>query len=500
MKSNDILEVEAYTELLGKGKHTGPDTGPNLWQRIGAESKSQTIFGAQVCAQKLLLTTSSHLTLVFVHIYRKPSLRVAEPALVKQILVQKFTLFKNREAPSCSKATLMSKMLIRAPYEDWRRIRAIAGPAFTGGKLKRLYPLIDRCCRDLVDRLDSRVAANGSPVGLRPLISEYIMSALGQCAFSTKVNTDPTHLFTTEPEGYLSVSLLKVLVANVLPACLVDNPVANSLAKWWHSDYLYHRVFTAGLMADRRCDDADKRHDFLQFLMKGSHRTDGAAHPDVTGITDEEIFAQCFLFFIAGYDPTANTVSHALLELALNPDIQERLREETAMNGNRDMNYEILSRLPLLDAVVSETLRKYPPLVRVEREAVEDVVLTDDTQGLSVRVEKGVVVEVPVYAIHHDPDYYPDPFAFKPDRFLPENRHNIKPYTYLPFGDGPRNCIGMRFGLLMTKLALVNIIQHFHLYHVTDANASVKFKRGNFVVQSEMSQVGFKRAVQMGAY
>ncbi|CAG2111556.1 unnamed protein product [Medioppia subpectinata] len=388
-----------------------------------------------------------------VYIYGKPSLRVAEPALIKQILVKNFTSFKNREAPSWN-ATLMSKMLIRAPYEDWRRIRVIAGPAFTGGKLKHLYPLVDQCCRDLVNRLDSRVAANGSPVALRPLISEYIMSALGQCAFSTKVNTDPTHLFTTEPEGYVSVPLWNVFVTNVLPACLVDNPVANSLAKWWHSDYLYHRVFTTRLMADRRCDDADKRHDFLQFLMKGSHRSASAAHPDVTGITDEEIFAQCFLFFIAGYDPTANTVSHALHELALNPDIQDRLREETAINGYRDRNYERLSQLPLLDAVVSETLRKYPPLVRVEREAVEDVVLTDDTQGLSVKVEKGVVIEVPVYAIHHDLDHYPDPFAFKPDRFLPQNRHHIKPYTYLPFGDGPRNCIGMRFGLLMTKLAL----------------------------------------------
>ena len=138
-----------------------------------------------------------------------------------------------------------------------------------------------------------------------------------------------------------------------------------------------------------------------------------------------------------------------------------------AINDDGEIDYDVLSKLPYLDAVISETLRKYPPVQRLERTSTQSYQIPNT----SIVINKGDVVYVPVYAIHHDEEYYPDPEKFIPERFLPENRHKIKPFTYLPFGSGPRNCIGMRFGLLEAKLALAKIITKYKF--VKSANTQV---------------------------
>ncbi|CAG2114362.1 unnamed protein product, partial [Medioppia subpectinata] len=123
------------------------------------------------------------------------------------------------------------------------------------------------------------------------------------------------------------------------------------------------------------------------------------------------------------------------------------------------------------------TLRKYPTDSRLERRASDDTVLSAGRRP-DIHVAKGVVIKIPTYAIHHSPDNYPDPFAFKPDRFLPQNRHHIKPYTYLPFGAGPRSCIGMRFALLEVKLGMVKMLQQFRFYRVPDTDVPLVLLRG----------------------
>ena len=89
-----------------------------------------------------------------------------------------------------------------------------------------------------------------------------------------------------------------------------------------------------------------------------------------------------------------------------------------------------------------------------------------------------MAVGIPLYAIHHDPEYYPEPYKFDPDRFLPENRDKIKPYTYMPFGAGPRNCVGIRFALTEVKLALVKIISQFRYVKSDKTEVPLQFLSG----------------------
>lgn len=131
-------------------------------------------------------------------------------------------------------------------------------------------------------------------------------------------------------------------------------------------------------------------------------------------------------------------------ELSLNPNVQQKLYEEIVeTNANLDgkrISYETLQKMKYLDQVVSETLRKWPPAL-MDRLCVKEYEC-DYGDGEKFLFEKGIAFWIPVYGIHHDPNYYPDPEKFDPDRFSDENKNNILPGTYLPFGSGPRNCIG----------------------------------------------------------
>jgi len=180
---------------------------------------------------------------------------------------------------------------------------------------------------------------------------------------------------------------------------------------------------------------------------------------------------------LAGYETTASTLSFCTYELALHPKVQDKLYAEVAAvadkNGNID--YETLVKLPYIDAVLSETLRKYPPLSRLERRVSENYTLGGEDNG-GIKLYKGQVVEIPTFAIHHCEDYYENPEEFDPERFMPENRHKIKPYTYLPFGAGPRNCIGLRFALLEAKLSLSKLIQKYRFVRSENTDVPLKFK------------------------
>ena len=99
-----------------------------------------------------------------------------------------------------------------------------------------------------------------------------------------------------------------------------------------------------------------------------------------------------------------------------------------------------------------------------------------------LQLEKGTLIEISTQVVHHDPEYYPDPFAFNPERFMPENKHNIVPYTYIPFGHGPRNCVGMRFAYQEIKLFLAKIIRRYRFATTPKTPSKLSFKPGSLLL------------------
>lgn len=162
--------------------------------------------------------------------------------------------------------------------------------------------------------------------------------------------------------------------------------------------------------------------------------------------SDADYTSQCFLFFLAGFDTSSTLMCLALHELAVNRDAQMRLIDEidevrNELNG-KPLSYEVLQKMQYMDMVVSETLRLWPPIIITDRACTIPYELKNESNGQTIKFERGDGIWIPILGLHRDPNYFPDPDTFDPERFSLENRKNIIPFTYMPFGVGPRNCIG----------------------------------------------------------
>ncbi|NWZ77046.1 THAS synthase, partial [Poecile atricapillus] len=133
-------------------------------------------------------------------------------------------------------------------------------------------------------------------------------------------------------------------------------------------------------------------------------------------------------------------------------------------------DYQNVQELPYLDMVIAETLRMYPPAFRFTREAAKDCVV------LGQHIPAGAVIETAVGHLHHNPEFWPEPEKFIPERFTEEAKKERHPFAYLPFGAGPRGCIGMKMGLLETKMTLLRILQKFQFKACPETEIPLQLK------------------------
>jgi cytochrome P450 len=170
-------------------------------------------------------------------------------------------------------------------------------------------------------------------------------------------------------------------------------------------------------------------------------------------LTDDEICSELVLFMLAGHDTTSTTLTYTLWSLGHHRDIQERVLAEVAALGERALTPDDVAQLSLTVRVLHEALRLCPPAAGTLRSATRDIVVD------GYRVEAETIALVSFYAMHRDPALWEDPLCFDPDRFLPERSKCRSRWQYLPFGGGPRSCIGDHFAMLEATLALATIIR-----------------------------------------
>lgn len=214
-------------------------------------------------------------------------------------------------------------------------------------------------------------------------------------------------------------------------------------------------------------------------------------------ITDEDIASQAFVFYFGGFDTVASSTCFGSYELAFNKDIQDKLREEirkTNEENDGKLTYDVLMQMKYLDMVVSEIQRKWPIGVFLDRICTKPYTIQPVEPGESpVQLNVGDSVWLPVQGIHRDPMYYKNPNKFDPERFSDENQRNIRPATYLPFGAGPRNCIGSRFALVEIKALLFHLLLHYEIVPTAKTNFPIKLNKKSFLPIAGEFYLGLKR-------
>lgn len=184
-------------------------------------------------------------------------------------------------------------------------------------------------------------------------------------------------------------------------------------------------------------------------------------------LTNKELTAQGITFFVAGHDTSASTLCHCFYYISKYNYIQEKLYKEISQIETLDT--ESLAKLIYLNAVIMEVLRIAPPVIRYDREAAEDYTLGNT----GITIPKGTLVTFSPYSLHHNPNHFENPFDFKPERFISENNELINsPYGYIPFGDGPRACLGIKFAMNEMRICIAKLVLRFRLRLSPNVNVS----------------------------
>ncbi|XP_030379305.1 probable cytochrome P450 6v1 [Scaptodrosophila lebanonensis] len=439
---------------------------------------------------------------VGIYLFHQPALLIRDLELVRTVLVEDFVSFSNRFAKCDLRHDKMGALnLFFAKNPEWREIRTRLSPAFTGAKIKQMFSLMEEIGCDLewyLKRLmrDMRrgEAGTGVVVHIKDVCDLYNTDMIASIAFGLRSYS----LRNTQSE--IGSHCQDIFMPNMRR--IIDFFVIFFLPKFVpllrsklfteaHAEFLRRVIL---LVIEERERSGDLRNDLIEMLLTLKKEAD--LQQDKTHFTHQQDFlaAQAASFEVAGIETCAATMSFALYELAKQPLMQARLRREirqafAAAGPSEGLCYERIMNMQYLDMVVDETLRKYPIVPLLERECTP--INKKRFYSLRPHVEcyarRGMPVFISNLAIHHDPKYWPDPERFDPERFSAENKLRQTPMSYLPFGAGPHNCIGMLIGQLQIKLGLIYFLRQHRVEFCEKTVERITFDSKFALLSSEHS-------------
>ncbi|KAJ6641555.1 Cytochrome P450 6a9, partial [Pseudolycoriella hygida] len=420
------------------------------------------------------------------YLLQSPRLIILDLDLIKNILIKDFNNFVDRGIYNNDEVDPLSAHLFAIEGDKWRNLRNKLSPTFTSGKMKVMYPIIQSYTQILIDLIEELSASDESgSFDIKNVCVRFTADVIGSCGFGLECNAMKDENSEMLKMGeFFDIRdpwvRLNFFFVNIFPN--LAQKLNMKVTPKFIIDFFMPMIKQT---YDYRINSDVDRHDFMSLLvqiMKNGKLNDEAGTSTGT-ITFNELAAQAFLFFVAGFETTSTTMTFALYELAYRKEIQEKLRKEVievAKRHNGKIPYEAISEMTYLDQIVNETLRIYSPVGLLFRSCISDY----EIPGTDFVIEKGMPIMIPVHAIHHDSRYYYDPEVFNPDRFSSEEVKKRPQFAFLPFGEGPRNCIGMRFGQMQVKLGIATMIKNFKFSFHEHTTYPLWMDVRNVVVQS----------------
>ncbi|XP_018300272.1 cytochrome P450 9e2 [Mycetomoellerius zeteki] len=377
----------------------------------------------------------------------EPVLMLRDPELIKAIIIKNSDKFINRPTFNNFNDYMITQSLFSLQNTEWRNIRNLLNFFFTSHKMKTTFNLMSKHAADFAETI-STLPADKSYVNIKDVFDRYTNDVIALCIYGMKIDSvrDPTNKFYVCGKDITHMSAIRSIK--------IKNEIAIRNAE--------HVT----------------RPDMIQ-LMLNNRGKEGQIQLNI-----DDIFAQAYTFYFAGFETSSSVMSFITYKIVTNPSVQVKLRQEIdelldKLNGS--VTYEAINQLKYLDAVIKEALRLFSPSV-VERVCKEAYKLPPALPGEKpFTIYKGMIIWIPIYAIHHDDKYYDNPMEFRPERFL-DNDHD--PPFYFPFGLGPRICIGKRFGLLIVKVVLFHILAKCEL-ELCVKSLPIKFSKKHLIMIPE---------------
>ncbi|XP_045533807.1 cytochrome P450 6B6 isoform X5 [Papilio machaon] len=412
----------------------------------------------------------------------RPELVVRDPEIIKRILVSDFGHFHMRGI-NTHKTVIepITKNLFFADGDIWKLLRQNMTPAFTSGKLKAMFPLIV----ERAERMQNH-AINAPPTGRvldsRELMARYTTDFIGACGFGLDMDS-----LSEENSAFrkLGIDIFKVELSQIIKQMLKEIfPEACKHFRIFGKIENDMNALVKTILQKRNYEPCG-RNDFVDLLLECKKKVKMVGQsietvksngmPEVVSfeLTDELIMAQIFIFFGAGFETSSSSSSYTLHELAYHPEEQRKVQEEidrVLAKYDNKLCYDAVSEMTYLHCAFKEGIRIFPSLGHLVRKCARKYTFPE----MDLTIDEGVLILIPVQALHMDPLYFEEPEKFKPSRFLTDFINPMTKNIYLPFGEGPRSCIGGRLGLMQSLAGMAAVLSR---YSVEPAPQTVRYPR-----------------------
>lgn len=357
---------------------------------------------------------------------------LTEPALVEEVLLRRARKVGKNEITRRLSETL-GDGLLTSEGETWRHNRRQIAPSFQRGELQGYAAVMAQRAIAWAEAVRP-----GVQIDLHAEMGALTLGIVAETLFGA-ANVDRTHEIQHALEGLMQIFELRLRTWRRFAPRSFYPRLNRAVAK---NNATIDRVLWEIIRAHQK---PHQRPDLLARLQE-------ARDEEGVGFTDQQLRDEAITLFLAGHETTALGLTYALRLLAMHPERAARLRDELS---GKDPTMADLPSLPYLTAVIKETLRLYPPAWSIGRQALEDMILG----GYQIRKGDGLIVVQ--WSMHRDGRWFVEPTAFRPERWLDGLEARLPPYTYLPFGGGPRICIGNHFAMTELCLTLAAIVRRW---------------------------------------
>ncbi|KAM7348482.1 cytochrome P450 308a1 isoform 2-T2 [Cochliomyia hominivorax] len=404
--------------------------------------------------------------LPYIGIYRlfnEPCLLLRSSEMLKEVMIRSFHHFQDNVLwvdPQRDAVAMCNPFIAKG--DKWRNMRNEIVPIFTPNKVKSSFPHIENVCRKLTAYVLENMNINCFEA--KNLFSKYTLDVVASAAYGldaqsfTNKNSDLVQLV----ENLFLPKTLSLLETTAL----LFSPTLGKLIKYTYIPdgvTMWLKTIITNILKLRldNVNGNSKDHmDFIQWLIENKQKQNEPIEHHI-------IVGHCSTFLLEGFETSSSLMAFAMYEYAKNPLEQNKILleiDKVLKQYNGQLCYEALQEMTYFEASLYETLRLHPPMMALLKRCTKSLTLPAQTKNSkSFMVSEGMTVIVPVKAVHYDPDLYPEPFAFQPERFMvaKENRSSC---SFLGFGEGPRMCPGGRFALAQTKAGLVSLLSQFTVH------------------------------------
>lgn len=378
-----------------------------------------------------------------------PSVYITDPQLAREVMI-KFDKFQKYFKTNNPLIKFVTEGVVTYEGEKWSKHRGILSPAFQLEKIKHMLPAFHTSASDMMSKWDKMVSTEGSgEIDIWPHLETLSADAISRTAFGHSYLQGRKIFNLQREQAKLCMEAMRSIY---IPGSRFLPTRRNTRMKQIEREV---RDLIMHMISERikAMKEEAIRDDMLSILLKSNFE-----QGKNSGMSMQDIITECKLFYFVGQETTSTLLLWTMILLSKHPNWQAQAREEVLkVFGNEKPNYDGISRLKVVNMILNEVLRLYPPVIELTRIVVKETKLGELT------IPAGVQLMILAILVHHDPEIWgEDAKEFKPERFSEGvSKATKNQFAYFPFGWGPRICIGQNFALLEVKMALSMILQHF---------------------------------------